>query len=51
MKGTEDIRQIERYIALDIHKEYVLAGGQNAKQEWVEGCLYTKKYKQKAVRI
>ena len=35
MKGTEDTSQIERYIALDIHKEYVLAGGQNAKQEWV----------------
>lgn len=35
MKGTEDTRPIERYIALDIHKEYVLAGGQNAKQEWV----------------
>jgi transposase len=35
MKGTEDTSQIERYIALDLHKEYVLAGGQNAKQEWV----------------
>jgi transposase len=35
MKGTEDTSQIERYIALDIHKEYVLAGGQNAKQEWL----------------
>jgi transposase len=35
MKGTEDTSQIERYIALDIHKEYVLAGGMNAKQEWV----------------
>jgi len=35
MNGMEDTRQIERYIALDIHKEYVLAGGQNAKQEWV----------------
>lgn len=35
MKGTEDTRQIDRYIALDIHKEYVLAGGQNAEQEWV----------------
>jgi transposase len=35
MKGTEDTSQIERYIALDIHKEYVLAGGQNAQQEWV----------------
>jgi transposase len=35
MNGTEDTRQIDRYIALDIHKEYVLAGGQNAKQAWV----------------
>ena len=35
MKGTEDTSQTERYIALDIHKEYVLAGGQNAEQEWV----------------
>ena len=35
MKGIEDTRQIERYIALDIHKEYVLAGGMNAEQEWV----------------
>jgi hypothetical protein len=35
MKGIEGTRQIDRYIALDIHKEYVLAGGQNAKQEWV----------------
>ena len=26
---------IERYIALDIHKEYVLAGGMNARQAWV----------------
>ncbi|MGI0026144.1 MAG: hypothetical protein ACREA4_13495, partial [Nitrososphaera sp.] len=26
---------IERYIGLDIHKEYVLAGGRNAEQEWV----------------
>ena len=26
---------IERYIALDIHKEYVLAGGMNAGQTWV----------------
>jgi len=34
MKGIEDTRQVERYIALDIHNEYVLAGGQNAKQEW-----------------
>ena len=35
MKGTDDTRQIDRYLALDIHKEYVLAGGQTAKQEWV----------------
>jgi len=35
MKGTEDTREHDRYIALDIHKEYVLAGGQNAGQEWV----------------
>jgi transposase len=35
MKGTEDTREVVRYIALDIHKEYVLAGGQNARQEWV----------------
>jgi hypothetical protein len=35
MNGMEDTSHIERYIALDIHKEYVLAGGQNAKQEWV----------------
>lgn len=35
MKGTEDTRKIDRYIALDIHKEYVLAGGQTAGQEWV----------------
>ena len=35
MKGIEDTRDLDRYIALDIHKEYVLAGGMNAEQEWV----------------
>jgi transposase len=35
MKGTEKSREIERYVALDIHKEYVLAGGMNAVQEWL----------------
>ena len=36
MKGMEDTRQIAaRYIALDIHKEYVLAGGMNAERVWV----------------
>jgi hypothetical protein len=34
MKGTEDARQIERYIALDIHKEYVLAGAVKAVCMW-----------------
>lgn len=35
MKFEKDTSGIERYIALDIHKEYVLVGGQNARQEWV----------------
>lgn len=36
MKGTGKAREVQgRYIALDIHKEYVLAGGQTAAQEWV----------------
>ena len=35
MKFEKDTSGIERYIALDIHKEYALAGGQNARQEWV----------------
>ena len=36
MKGTREARATQdRYLALDIHKEYVLAGGQNAVQEWV----------------
>src|SRR3989304_1813643 len=35
MKTGENTRAIERYIALDIHKEYVVAGGMNARQEWV----------------
>ncbi len=35
MKIYPRTRPIRRYIALDIHKEYVLAGGMNAGQEWV----------------
>jgi transposase len=35
MKYEKDTSGIGRYIALDIHKEYVLGGGQNAAQEWV----------------
>ena len=35
MNSPGNSRQIERYIALDIHKEYVMVGGMNATQEWV----------------
>lgn len=35
MKIYPITRPIQRYIALDIHKEYVLAGGMNASQEWM----------------
>ena len=34
MNLQKNTREIQRYIALDIHKEYVLAGGMNAGQEW-----------------
>ena len=34
MKIYPRTRPIERYIGLDIHKEYVLAGGMNVRQEW-----------------
>ena len=35
MKIYPITRPIHRYIALDIHKEYVLAGGMSARQEWL----------------
>ena len=35
MKQISNARPIERYVALDIHREYVMAGGMNSKQEWV----------------
>ncbi len=35
MKFGKDASGIMRYIAFDIHKEYALVGGQNARQEWV----------------
>jgi hypothetical protein len=35
MEGAEKARGLERYIGLDIHKEYALVGGQNGRQEWV----------------
>ncbi len=34
MKIYPITRPIQRYIALDIHKEYVLAGGMSARQAW-----------------
>ncbi|HEX9839606.1 MAG TPA: IS110 family transposase [Anaerolineales bacterium] len=35
MKIYRRTRPIRHYIALDIHKEYVLAGGMDARQEWL----------------
>jgi transposase len=34
MKFEKDTSGIERYVGFDIHKEYALVGGQNARQEW-----------------
>ena len=35
MKQISNARPIMRYLALDIHREYVMVGGMNAAQEWV----------------
>ena len=35
MKTETEAIPIERYIAIDIHKHYVLLGGMNAQKEWV----------------
>lgn len=35
MKKGQNTRGYQRYMALDIHREYVLVGGQNEEQEWV----------------
>jgi len=35
MNSTPETIPIERYIALDLHKQYVMVGGQNRDQEWV----------------
>jgi transposase len=35
MDAQTESRKIERYIALDIHKEYVMVGAKNAAQDWV----------------
>jgi transposase len=35
MKTVTEASSIDRYIAIDIHKHYVLLGGMNAQKEWV----------------
>jgi|GEM_PF-2945669 len=35
MDAQPESREIQRYVALDIHKEYVMVGAMNAAQEWV----------------
>jgi transposase len=35
MKKGQDTRGYERYLALDIHREYLLAGGWNEEKKWV----------------
>jgi len=35
MKKGQDTRGYERYMALDIHREYLLVGGWNEKKDWV----------------
>ena len=35
MKAQPESRTIHRYVALDLHKEYVMTGAMNAAQEWV----------------
>ncbi len=35
MKATPETIPINRYLALDLHKHYIMVGGQNRDQEWV----------------
>jgi len=35
MKKGQNTRGYDRYLAFDIHREYILVGGQNEDQEWV----------------
>jgi transposase len=35
MKKAQNTRGYERYMALDIHREYLLVGAQNEEQDWV----------------
>jgi transposase len=37
MNATPKTIPIERYLAIDIHKHYVMIGGQNRQQEWTLG--------------
>ncbi len=34
MKTFPETIPYERYIAIDLHKEYVMVGGKNEQQEW-----------------
>jgi hypothetical protein len=34
MNTSSDTVPIQRYLAIDIHKRYVMIGGQNRQQEW-----------------
>lgn len=35
MISTPETNPIQRYIALDLHKHYIMVGGQNRDQEWI----------------
>lgn len=35
MRFAKETSGVKRYLAIDIHKEYALVGGQNAQQKWV----------------
>jgi transposase len=35
MKGSQNTRGYTRYLALDMHREYILVGGQDENQAWV----------------
>ena len=35
MKTDPEKAPIERYLGIDLHKEYVMIEGQNEEQEWV----------------
>ena len=35
MNKVQDTRGYERYMALDIHREYILVGAWNEEKEWI----------------